>query len=101
MSYLQNLDNTSVYSAESNHQLVNNTPDYKTLGNYYNKPDCPYQSRPGQCPIQPVYITPSFGGSGYTTLQHGVVPLVGDNNYFTISNAYPAFPYSPCMKPLV
>jgi len=99
---MNEMSNTSVYSIEDNYQQVNAAPDYHTLQDYYKKTNCPYQSRPGQCLVRPVLITPTFGGSGYTNLQHNVPP--GDNcsaNYFTISNAYPAWPYSPCMKPLV
>lgn len=100
MSYQGDLSNTSVYSVQDNYQQVNAAPDYRTLGNYYNKPNCPYQSRPGQCLVRPVFITPTFGGSGYNNLQHNV-PAGALPNYFSISNAYPAWPYSPCMKPLV
>jgi len=93
--------NTSVYSAMDNSgSIVNTVPDYRTLGNYYKKPNCPYTVSPGQCAVQPVYITPSFGGTGYSNLQHNQTD-VPDSNYFTLANAYPAFPYSPCMKPLI
>jgi hypothetical protein len=52
--------------------------------------------------VQPVYITPSFGGNGYSNLQHNVpTTQLPDSNYFSLANAYPAFPYSPCMKPLI
>jgi hypothetical protein len=102
MSYSTDLDNTSVYGMENNHQLVNAVPDYKTLGNYYNKPNCPYQTVPGQCAVTPVFVTPTFGGAGYNILQNGLNGSnLPDGNYFTLSNAYPAWPYSPCMKPLV
>lgn len=92
--------NTSVYLPENDYAQVNTTASYNTLGNYYRKPNCPYQTRPGQCEVHPVVITPTFGGNGYRNLQHNLTS-VPESNYFTISNAYPAWPYSPCMKPLV
>ena len=102
MSYTTDRDNTSVYSSSSDHRLVNTVPDYKTLANYYSQPNCPYTTAPGQCIVQPVFITPSFGGTGYSNLQHNVPgSRLSDSNYFSMANAYPAFPYSPCMKPLV
>jgi len=101
MSYSTDRDNTSVYSAANDAGLVNTVPDYHTLKNYYSTPNCPYTTAPGQCIVQPVYITPSFGGSGYSNLQHNVpATRLPDSNYFNLSNAYPAFPYSPCMRPL-
>jgi hypothetical protein len=101
MSYSTDRDNTSVYTASSDHGAVNTVSDYHTLKNYYSTPSCPYTTAPGQTLVQPVFITPSFGGSGYSNLQHNVPGTqLPDSNYFSMANAYPAFPYSPCMRPL-
>lgn len=102
MSYSTDRDNTSVYTASSDYGMVNTVPDYRTLQNYYSQPSCPYAAAPGQCLVQPVFITPSFGGTGYSNLQHNMNnQQIPDSNYFRLANAYPAFPYSPCMKPLI
>jgi len=101
MSYSVDRDNTSVYSAGNDYGLVNTVPDYKTLGNYYSTPNCPYMSQPGSCLVKPVYITPTFGGAGYQELMHNVPSkMLSDSNYFNLANAYPAFPYRPCMRPI-
>lgn len=101
MSYSTDRDNTSVYSAGNDYGMVNTVPDYRTLSHYYSKPRCPYTSQPGSCAVTPVYITPTFGGTGYKTLGHNLPgEAIPDSNYFSLNTAYPAWPYQACSRPL-
>ena len=94
MSYDQALEKNYVYGVETNNSLVNSTPDYTTLGNYYQNARCPRNSVPGQCLVNPVLLVPSFGGTSYSIPGFNVnrtnTPL-SDSNYFNISNAYPQY----------
>jgi|UniRef100_A0A6C0K4P5 hypothetical protein len=96
MSYDTSTENSSVYADMNNYSLVNSTPSYHTLGNYYTNINCPYQNTPGQCLVRPIVISPAFGGVAYNIPGFNVnsaapnTPL-SDSNYFNISNAYPQF----------
>ena len=63
MSYMQQMDNTSVYSAENDHNAVNNNPSYNTMNQFYANTKCPYTTGPGQAVIKPVYIVPNEQGN--------------------------------------
>ena len=99
MSY-DNFDASSTYSFQDSYSFVNASPEYRTLGNYYNQPQCPYRSVPGQCLVQSTIITPQFGGVGYRipgfndTMNQE--PL-SDSNYFNLSQAYPQYCKTPCI----
>ena len=101
MSYMQKLDNTSVYSADNNYQLVNNEPAYETMKHYFVNKKCPYSSGPGQAVIYPIYLNPNDTGTGYEVLVSNFLPTNDNSNYYTISNAYPFPPLSYAPKPLV
>lgn len=94
MSYDQSLERNYVYGGETNSSLVNGTPDYSTLGNYFANAHCPKQSVAGQCLVNPVLIVPSFGGTSYClpgfNSNMDSSPL-SDSNYFNIQNAYPQY----------
>lgn len=94
MSYMGKLDNTSVYSADSDYSLVNNQPSYETMNNYFSNTKCPYTSEPGQSVIYPIYITPNEDGNGYQSLVANFLPVHQNNNYFNLSTAYPFPPLS-------
>lgn len=96
MSY-DNYDSSSIYSIQDSYSFVNNSPNYNTLANYYNKPECPSRSVPGECLIKPVIITPQFGGVGYSI--PGFNNTVSNSNYYNLNNAYPQFCKSPCVSP--
>lgn len=100
MSY-DNFDSSSVYSYQDSYSLVNSSPDYRTLQNYYSKPNCPYKSVPGTCLVRPVYVTPAFGGVGYNipgfNSNSTNIPL-SDANYFNLSQAYPQYCKTPCLQ---
>jgi hypothetical protein len=105
MSYDSSLENSSTYQSTDKYtgNLVNANPDYHTLQNYYNSPRCPYRNDVGECLVRPVYITPSFGGSGYripgfNATQSASIPL-SDSNYFNINQAYPQFCKTPLIQP--
>lgn len=96
MSYDRSTENGSVYADSDSHALVNGTPNYHTLGNYYTKPACPYRNAQGECLVRPVVISPSFGGVAYNIPGFNMnVAAPGtslsDANYFNISNAYPQY----------
>ena len=82
MSYLQQLDNTSVYTVEDDYALVNSIPRYSTLGNYYNSSNCPYTTTPSMVMVKNIYINPSAGGKGFQA---------AFGNYDTLESAYPIF----------
>ena len=98
MSDPQNL-NGGTYTAMETVAQVNSVPDYKTLGNYYTT-RCPFQTMPGDVPVQCVTITPVFGGVGYSVLQNNLpATQLNDAGYFSMTNAYPYYPSTACMKP--
>lgn len=104
MSYQLGLteSSTSYANTADTNSLVNAAPDYHTLQNYYTRPSCPYKSAPGECLVRPIYITPSFGGSGYNipgfNSNSSNLPL-SDANYFNINQAYPQYCKTPCLRP--
>ena len=102
MSYESQLQRGGVYTGlNTTAAEVEALPEYSTLGNYYTK-QCAFQTMPGQVPAQCVTISPVFGGVGYSVLQHNLpADRLGDGNYFTLSSAYPSFPNTACMRPLV
>lgn len=94
MSYMSGQDFNSVYGAQTNFAALNTppdvVPDYRTLGNYYNKsPDG----------LKQIYITPSFGGDGYNVLQHKIPqPELSNGNYFALWQAYDYPKQCPCQS---
>ena len=82
MSYQQQFDNTSVYTAEYDSGLVNTIPQYSTLGDYYKAANCPYTTTPSMVMVKNIYINPSAGGAGFQA-------AIG--NYDTLDSAYPVF----------
>lgn len=101
MSYMGKLDNSSVYTADQNYALVNNEPSYETMNNYFVNKKCPYTTGPGQAVIFPTYINPNNDGQGYEILVSNFLPTNENNNYYTISTAYPFPPLSYSPVPLV
>jgi len=100
MSY-DNFDASSVYSFQDSYSYVNGSPDYRTLGSYYQKPNCPYRSVPGECAVQPTLITPTFGGVGYNIPgfnQNMNDQPLSEANYFNLSQAYPQYCKRPCIQ---
>jgi len=96
MSYDRTTENGSVYQDINSHGLVNGTPDYHTLGNYYTKPKCPFRTAQGECLVRPVVISPAFGGVAYNIPGFNINSAnpgtaLSDSNYFNISNAYPQY----------
>lgn len=101
MSYMGKLDNTSVYSADNNYSIVNNQPSYETMNNYFTETKCPYTSEPGQAVVYPIYITPNENGIGYQSIVSNFLPVNENNNYYSLSTAYPFPPLAYAPAPLV
>ena len=101
MSYMQQLDNNSVYSSGNDHQLVNNEASYNTMNQYFMNKKCPYTTGPGQAVINPAYIIPNESNTGNQIFVPGFLPTTGDSNYYTISTGYPFPPLAYAPKPLV
>lgn len=101
MSYMQQLDNTSVYSSENDHNAVNNNPSYNTMNQFYANTKCPYTTGPGQAVIKPVYIVPNEENTEHIMSVQNFLPMSGNSNYYTISTGYPFPPLSYAPKPLV
>lgn len=101
MSYMNQLDNNSVYSAENDHQQVNNEAQYNTMNQYFTNTKCPYTTGPGQAVINPAYIVPNESTTEYQIFVPGFLPTTGNSNYYTISTGYPFPPLSYAPKPLV
>lgn len=84
MSYMGEMDLTGVYSSANAPQISNTQPDvipdYTTLGNYYAQKSTV---------VSPVYVTPQWGGVGYSILEHNVPQTKLDGNYFNLCSAYP------------
>lgn len=99
MSYMGKMDNTSVYSAENDHMLVNNQPSYTTMNHYFTNTKCPYTSGPGQAVVKPIYIDPNKEG-GYEMLVANFLPTQGNTDYYTISTGYPFPPLAYAPVPL-
>lgn len=102
MSYESGVQQQGVYTAMNTPAgIVDASPEYSTLGSYYTK-QCTFPTMPGQVPAQCVTISPVWGGTGYRVLQNNLPPdRLQDGNYFTLSTAYPSFPNTACMRPLV
>ena len=100
MSYMQQMDNTSVYSSENDHNAVNNNPSYNTVNQFYANTKCPYTTGPGQAVIKPVYIVPNEQGTEETMFVQNFLPMTGSSNYYTISTGYPFPPLSYAPQPL-
>ena len=104
MSYDTSLANSSTYQYGDNYNggILSAVPDYHTLKNYYTKPSCPTPQGVGECLVRPVYIAPTFGGTGYNIPGFNTnvnnVPL-SDSNYFNINQAYPQYCKTPCLQP--
>lgn len=101
MSYMQDLNNTLVYSNENDSTYVNNDPAYNTLGDFYKCVSCPYTTGPGQAVIRPIYIYPNAIGQGYSVLQDNFLPASNHGNYYTLSSGYPYPAQSFAPIPLV
>ena len=92
MSYMSGQDFNSVYGVQNNFAAVNTPPDvipeYKEMKNYYQS---------NNLGLKPIYITPTFGGSGYQILQNNIPQTkLPSGNYFNLQTAYP-YPYQcPC-----
>ena len=102
MSYDSQIQNGGVYTGlNTEASQVNTVPEYNSLGNYYMQ-QCPFQSLPGEVPVQCVTISPVWGGLGYTVLQNNLpADKLSDTGYFSLSNAYPTYPNSACLRPFV
>jgi len=98
---MNQLDNTSIYSSENDHQQVNNQPAYNTMNQYYLNAKCPYTTGPGQAVINPAYIVPNETNTDYQIFVPGFLPTTGNGSYYTLTSAYPFPPITYAPNPLV
>jgi len=91
MAYNNDRLHTNLYADV--YSQVNTVGDYNTLGNYYQQMSCPPNSTPGTCNVQPITVSPVFGGVGFSipgfnSNFNNAIPL-SDSNYFNLNTAYP------------
>lgn len=83
--------NTGTYYLE---ETTSYSGDYSTLSGY-NRPPGMFVAGPpvpSQSAVQSVVVVPTYGGSGYNTLQHNLsYPQLSTNGYFNVNNAYPSY----------
>ncbi len=68
--------------------------DYATLSGYNRHPSAFVAGPPvpSQTAVQSVVIVPTYGGSGYNTLQNNLSPSqLTSCGYFNVNNAYPSY----------
>lgn len=68
--------------------------DYATLSAYNSTPAAFVAGPPvpSQSAVQSVTIVPTYGGSGYSTLQNNLINnQLNTSGYFNVNNAYPSY----------
>lgn len=87
--------NTGTYLLDDTCSQTQCNGDYATLAGYVNRPGAYTAGAPvpSQVAVESaVVITPGWGGSGYSILQHNLpYNQLSSSGYFNINGAYPSY----------